>query len=321
MRSYYVAFWNLENLFDVDGSPQRPEWLQRALARELAGWNAEVLDLKIGQLARIIRQMNGGAGPDVLGVCEVENEHVLRLLIDALALTTRDYDVAHADTSDERGIDVAFLFERAIFEKREQFSQVILARNATRDLFQATLAIKANGRELIVIGNHWPARSEGQYESEPYRMLAAETLSYWHERIMAIKGADMPVLAMGDFNDEPFNRSLVEYALSTSQAAKVLKARTPRFFNLMWPLLGQRRGTHYFDNFASVLDQFLASRPLLERTAPIRVDPESVRIEAFPEMVGRGDYPAPRRFGRPSSGLDRTGFSDHFPSSVMLHEI
>jgi hypothetical protein len=54
MPSYYVAFWNLENLFDVDGSPQRPEWLQRALARELAGWNAEVLDLKISQLARIL---------------------------------------------------------------------------------------------------------------------------------------------------------------------------------------------------------------------------------------------------------------------------
>jgi endonuclease/exonuclease/phosphatase family metal-dependent hydrolase len=320
MPSYYVAFWNLENLFDVDGSPQRPEWLQRALARELAGWNGEVLDLKISQLARIIRQMNGGAGPDVLGVCEIENEHVLRLLIEALALTTRDYDVAHADTSDERGIDVAFLFDQAIFEKREQFSQVILARNATRDLFQVTLGIKASGRELIVIGNHWPARSEGQYESEPYRILAAETLSYWHERIMAIKGADMPVLAMGDFNDEPFNRSLVEYALSSFQPAKVLKARSPRFFNLMWPLLGQRRGTHYFDNFASLLDQFLASRPLLERTAPIRVDPESVRIEAFPEMVGRGDYPAPRRFGRPSSGLDRTGFSDHFPISVVLQE-
>ena len=100
----------------------------------------------------------------------------------------------------------------------------------------------------------------------------------------------------------------------------MLKARSPRFFNLMWPLLGQRRGTHYFDNFASLLDQFLVSRPLLERTAPIRVDLESVRIEAFPEMVGRGDYPAPRRFGRPSSGLDRTGFSDHFPISVVLHE-
>jgi endonuclease/exonuclease/phosphatase family metal-dependent hydrolase len=320
MPSYYIAFWNLENLFDVDGSPRRPEWLQKALARELAGWDADVLSTKIGQLARIIRQMNGGRGPDVLGVCEIENEHVLRQLIEVLALTTRDYGVAHADTGDERGIDVAFLFDRAIFEKREQFSHVILKRNATRDLFQVTLGIKASGRELIVIGNHWPARSAGVYESEPYRILAAETLSYWHERIMDIKGADMPVLAMGDFNDEPFSRSLTEYALSTLQSAKVLNTRSPRFFNLMWPLHGQRLGTHYFDNYANLLDQFLVSRPLLERGAALRVDPDSARIDAFPEMVGRGDYPAPRRFGRPSSGFDPTGFSDHYPIALMLHE-
>jgi hypothetical protein len=320
MPSYHIAFWNLENLFDVEDSPARPAWLQSALGRELVGWNADVLAMKIGQLARIIRQMNAGAGPDVLGVCEIENEHVLRLLIEALALTTRDYDVAHADTADQRGIDVAFLFDRSKFDKREQFSRVILKRNATRDLFQVTLGIRASGRELILIGNHWPSRSAGHYESEPYRILAAETLGYWHERIVDIKGADMPVLAMGDFNDEPSDRSLTDYALSTSQAAKVLNARSPRFFNLMWPLMGQRRGTHYYDNFANLLDQFLASRPLLERTSPIRVDPESVRIEAFPEMVARGDYPAPRRFGRPSSGFDPTGFSDHYPISVMLHE-
>jgi Endonuclease/Exonuclease/phosphatase family len=69
-----LAFWNLENLFDVDGSPLGRSGC-RGLARELAGWNTEVLDLKISQLARIIRQMNGGTGPDVLGVCEIENEH------------------------------------------------------------------------------------------------------------------------------------------------------------------------------------------------------------------------------------------------------
>ena len=48
MPSYYIAFWNLENLFDVDGSPERPEWLQRALARELKDWDAVVLADKIG---------------------------------------------------------------------------------------------------------------------------------------------------------------------------------------------------------------------------------------------------------------------------------
>ena len=31
MVNYYVAWWNLENLFDVEDSAQRPEWLQRQL--------------------------------------------------------------------------------------------------------------------------------------------------------------------------------------------------------------------------------------------------------------------------------------------------
>jgi hypothetical protein len=38
--SYHVAFWNLENLFDIDHSPLRPDWLQQNLARELMGWDA-----------------------------------------------------------------------------------------------------------------------------------------------------------------------------------------------------------------------------------------------------------------------------------------
>jgi hypothetical protein len=39
-----------------------------------------------------------------------------------------------------------------------------------------TLGIKASRPGLIVIGNRWPARSDGGYESEPYRIPAAETI-------------------------------------------------------------------------------------------------------------------------------------------------
>ena len=38
------------------------------------------------------------------------------------------------------------------------------------------------------------------------------------------------------------------------------------------------------------------------------------------DLVARGEYPAPRRFGRPSSGFDRLGFSDHFPGRISFHE-
>ncbi len=47
---------------------------------------------------------------------------------------------------------------------------------------------------------------------------------------------------------------------------------------------------------------------------------ESVSVLRFPEMVSRSVYRTPRIFGRPSSRLDRKGFSDHYPIAVMLRE-
>jgi predicted extracellular nuclease len=320
MNEYFVAWWNLENLFDVENSTQRPEWLQRRLKRELAGWNQQILDKKIGQLTKIISQMNANRGPDILGVCEVENQPVIQQLVNSLSGLGRNYQIAHHDTSDERGIDIAFIYDAAKFTLERQFFHIVLKRTATRDLFQVNLRTAA-GRDLILVGNHWPARSAGQLESEPYRIVAAETLSYWHERILEEKGTDVAILAMGDFNDEPFNRSLTDYALSTNSVAKVRNARAPRLYNLMWPLMGKGLGSFYYDNLPNMLDQFLVSKGFLKNNASIQFKTDSVRIEVFPEMISGGDYPDPIPFGRPSEDLNLNGFSDHYPISVVLQEI
>lgn len=323
MQTYFVAFWNVENLFDVADAPERPDWLAQRLRNELEGWTSDVLDRKIGQLAQVIMSLNGGRGPDLLGVCEVENRPVLDRLAEALAPLGRPYAVAHADTSDGRGIDVAFLYDQDRFTAGEQFSYAVLKRTATRDLFQVNFTTQ-QGRELIVIGNHWPSRSGGVYESEPYRILAAETLSYWLSRIEEIKGEDAAILVMGDFNDEPFDRALTGYALSTRSLVKVLRARTPRLFNLMWPPMGQRLGSYYYNFFPLVFDQFLASRGLAKTDGapPLRVVPDSPQIEMPAPMVSGGLYPDPIRFGRPSSPTtyNPDGFSDHYPISVLLEE-
>ena len=111
MNQHYIAWWNVENLFSVKNDPDRSDKLERALGKELNGWTASVLNKKLGQLAGIIKQMNGGNGPDILGVCEVENENVLDKLIAKLSPLGRSYKTVHADTKDRRGIDVAFLFD------------------------------------------------------------------------------------------------------------------------------------------------------------------------------------------------------------------
>lgn len=324
MNEYYIAWWNLENLFDVYNSRQRPDWLRKALKKELEGWTEGILELKIRQLGSIIKKMCGGNGPDLLGVCEVENKPVLNQLVAELSDLGRDYQVKHYNTRDKRGIDVAFIFDANKFTAEQDFSHVILKRTATRDLYQVNFKT-TSGRTLMVVGNHWPSRSGGEFESEPYRILAGETLSYWNQRILEEQGKDAAVLIMGDLNDEPFNRSVMDYALATNSRQKVLNANTPRVYNLSWPLLGEGVGTFYFDNFPNVLDQVLVSRGVLDGSSGFSLEKLAgsdhlVKIETFPEMVSDGDYPAPKPFGRPSEELDTDGFSDHFPISVVLKE-
>lgn len=317
---YYLAWWNLENLFDVRTAPGRPDWLQKKLDRELVGWNASVLDAKLEQLARVIVRLNQGRGPDLLGVCEVENRRVLEKLLSRLNVPGRDYAIVHSDTDDQRGIDVAFIFDAQRFRKPRKshvFNHVVLKRNATRDIVQVNFRTRgSDSRDLVVIGNHWPSKLGSPLGSEPYRMMAAETLSYWLERIPAKFGREVPIVVMGDFNDEPFNRSITDYALALKDSSKVRskRARRPLLFNLMWEMQEDGIGTHYYDDWA-MLDQVMVNRALLRNEAGLGLVPDSCGIFRESRLLKRGK---PRRFGRPAKKLDTGGFSDHLPIYLRL---
>lgn len=321
---YFIAWWNLENLFDVANSSDRPEWLQKKLENELKDWNASVLNNKLKQLASIIAQMNDNNGPDLLGVCEVENRAVLDKLVAALAFTGRKYGVVHADTNDARGIDVAFIYDKKLFKKprkKDTFSHVVIKRNATRDIVQVNFRTKSPQKnDLVIIGNHWPSKLGGDLESEPYRIIAGETLSYWLERIYANMKKEVPVLVMGDFNDEPYSRSVTQYALGLKDSAKVKskRSRNPYLFNLMWPLQYDGSGSYYYDSWG-MIDQILVNRPMLRSESPITLVSDSCQIFKPAELLKAGK---PRRFGRPSrkTSYDPNGFSDHLPVTVRLQE-
>jgi endonuclease/exonuclease/phosphatase family metal-dependent hydrolase len=151
-------------------------------------------------------------------------------------------------------------------------------------------------------------------------MIAGETLGYFHQRILEVHGADTPVLAMGDFNDEPFDLSLVRHALSTRQRTKVVNGTSPRLWNLMWPTVGAQVGTFYFNNEPNVLDQILVNKNMAKQNSPIRVNPETMRVITFTDMVDDGDYPKPIRFGGLGKPVNQNGFSDHFPIAIEVEE-
>lgn len=341
MPQHFVAFWNLENLFAPEGFVGREPWLASRIAGDLNGWTPALFDTKISQLASIITQMNGGQGPDILGVCEVENAFVLSNLSDELntQLGNRNYMVVHEDAArDHRGIDTAFIYDGSLYtvDPATVFSHFVMRRTGTRDITQATFNITASGNDLIALCNHWPSRSGGTPESSGFRMTAGETLSYWHERIWEERGNEIPIIAMGDFNDDPFDSSLIYHARGTRERGDVERAQTAvRFYNLTWRYLEQQgvddngdpktiHGTLYFRGNGNAFDQLLVSKGLLIDSSPLQVNEDSARIELFPEMVDHRVSQGPIRFGLPkgnaNANVNTSGFSDHFPVSVVIDE-
>ena len=314
----FIAFWNVENLFDVE-TAERPEKIRKMVRKELKGWNDAILGIKLAQLSKVIRSMHDGAGPDILGVCEIESRIVLEKLVARIASDGgRTYQIAHADTSDNRGIDVAFLYDPAIASTspEEMFQHWIVKRYATRELFQVNFHI--DDKIIVLVGNHWPSRSAGQYESEPFRMTAGETLSYWLERIQQELGKEVAIVVLGDFNDEPFNRSIREYALAINDKKLVKSGRKPYVLNLMWPLLAEGLGTHYYGSDWNMLDQIMISRGIVNGKSGWKQEGnariEAVSIMKHPKKAG------PRRFGIEPKKRDKEGFSDHYPVSIRLRK-
>ncbi|MEM6737938.1 MAG: endonuclease/exonuclease/phosphatase family protein [Bacteroidota bacterium] len=319
MENHYISWWNVENLFDEKNAPEvrRPDSIRRKISSDLSKWTVETRDKKIKNLAWVLSKINDQKGPDILGICEIENKFVLELLVNTISIPNREYGIIHSNSSDKRGIDVAFIYDKNkyIFNHDEFFEHIIVKRYATREIIQTTLTT-LKGNELILIGNHWPSRSAGQYESEPFRIIAAETLSYFVESIQRIKGKDSAIIVMGDFNDEPFDRSLEKYALSSRNRKKVSFGKNPNLYNLMWPLIGKGEASYVYSSSPMMIDQFMVSKGIISNRK-YELDEQKVKVEKFDGMT-KGRYDKPVRFGQSSPNL--SGFSDHLPISFVLGE-
>lgn len=346
MAEFYLVFWNVENLFGPSNHPPRPDWVKDQVKRDLKGWTKALYNTKLKQLAKIIAAMNGGKGPDILGVCEVEDEPVLKDLVAAIKplLPSRAFATVFAsDDLSSRGIDTAFIYDKKQFSvhKKLVFNHFVMRRTGTRDILQATFKQVVSGKELVVMANHWPSRFGGSAEdSAGFRATAGETLSYWHGRIFeaAPKKERTPVVAFGDLNDDPWDRSVTINARATREKGDVRRARSPKFYNLTWEyqtteatdVNGKKRqveGTLYFRDNGNLFDQILVNRPLLDtkKDSGFKLIDGSAGLFAFSDMVSHKTGEGPRRFGLPkgdaSKNVDKTGYSDHFPVVLKVKEV
>src|SRR5262245_57436322 len=79
---YLFCFWNVENLFDDEDNPK-----DMAADKAYDDWFAHdeaARRLKYEHVSQAVAEMNGGKGPDILALAEVESERAVELLRDAL---------------------------------------------------------------------------------------------------------------------------------------------------------------------------------------------------------------------------------------------
>ena len=87
---------------------------------------------------------------------------------------------------------------------------------------------EAKGQKVNFLVNHWPSRRGGQEKSEPNRIQAASVARSIVDSLFKIS-AQSNIFIMGDFNDEPSNKSILE----------VLKAKNQNFNDSKEELLMQ----------------------------------------------------------------------------------
>ncbi|MBT8395042.1 MAG: endonuclease [Bacteroidia bacterium] len=306
---YTVAFYNVENLFDVYDNPSTHD--EDFLPTSQKKWTPKRYANKIRKLGYAISKVgkkHSGKLPSIVGLAEVENKSVIIDLIDSKHLKNTNYNFVHFDSPDERGIDVALLYDTTKFTELRSKTYKIDLKNEfggvdyTRDILLVSGLF--NDEKVHFIVNHWPSRRSGKDETEEKRLITSRKVSKIIEEINK-REQNPKIIIMGDFNDDPSSKSL-----------KSLLERHD-LFNPMETLLSFTRGSlnHKFN--WNLFDQILFTTNFFEyEKERHRFYHANIFDDIFLTQF-KGKYkgnPFRTFVGRKYKG----GFSDHFPVYIHL---
>ena len=290
---------NCENLFDTrhDSLKNDLEFLPEGSCK----WTPYRYWAKLNHLGQeIVAQSN--PIPDFVAMCEVENDSVMFDLTRRSLLRNAGYEYVMTSSPDERGIDVALLYQPASFSLLHSHSiriKPLPNTRPTRDILYASGLI-ITGDTLHVFVVHAPSRRGGEQASRPYRLHVASQLAEAVDSVYAIS-RDAKIIIAGDFND---------YA--DSPALQYLYDH--HLINITADAKGSHgaKATYRWHGEWRSLDQILCSPSLAARKQSSVIGDLPFLLEDDEKYGGKKPYRTylgPRYLG---------GYSDHLPLVVQL---
>ncbi len=283
-----IVSYNVENLFDA-----RHDTLKNDIEYTPDGarhWSYTRYQNKVEHIAQVICNIGQGQAPALVGLCEVENDNCVYKLCHAMPHF--HYRPIHFESPDERGIDVALLYDPRQFTPIDSVAlPVRIGADSTRDILFVTGVTSLNDT-LYLFVCHLPSMVGGQAVSEWKRQAAKAVLQHKVDSILS-RQPSARIVVMGDMNSSPRND---------------LSGLT----NCMLPFEARQQGTHRYKGIWSCLDQFYIS-PVLSSVAQVGIYAADFLLTDDTKYLGR----KPRRT---FSGFryDKDGYSDHLPIVLTL---
>ncbi len=312
-----LMFYNVENLFDTESHPEKQD--DEFTPGSEKAWDLEKYDKKLNDIASVVKAVNKDELPEIVGLCEVENLKVLEDLVQTRDLRRGNYGIVHHESPDTRGIDCALLYNMEEFRVISSEAIPVYfpfdSSLTTRDILYVEGKTSDN-ETLHLLINHWSSRWGGQKESEPKRIYCAVTLRKAVDMIMN-RDNQAKIIIMGDFNDEPTNRSLFETLLANN---KRKNARDRELFNMMYDAHNLRNeGSYNYRGNWNMLDQIIVSRPVITDKKGWHAGYDDGKILKADFMMfhdeDRQEYVPSRTYGGPNY---YGGISDHLPVYFSL---
>ncbi len=310
---FAFMFYNTENFYDIEDDPltldddYTPDGFRE--------WTAERFNNKVVKLTKVIKDIVNPELPDVIGLAEIENKSVMMSIIDKLREDgINQYSFVHYDSPDERGSDVALIYNRETFTILH--STPILVHlpgieDRTRDILHVKGKLK-NEEIIHLFVTHFPSRAEGRDKSERRRYFVASELRHEVYKILSENPSENIVL-MGDFNDTPDDSSIDEVLEAKKKFDKV---EYLKLYNLLYPRYKKGIGTTFHDGWL-LFDQFIVSGNML---ASEKIDCRPEYADVFnPRYLLHFDNNNNPRPNRTYSGKYTGGYSDHLPIFLRIY--
>lgn len=204
---------NCENFFDCahDSLKQDSEYTPDG-ARH---WNERKLWNKVRNISKEILACNSVSEdgitviPDLIALCEIENDSVMERLIKHSVLYNARYEYLITHSPDVRGINVALVYSPMSFRLISSYPLRVAqlkGMRPTRDILYASGEV-ISGDTLHVFVLHAPSRFSGKRVTIPYRMAVMQRLKQSVDSIRSLH-ANPKIIVSGDFNDETKDRSI-----------------------------------------------------------------------------------------------------------------